>query len=195
MTNANWKTLSDRAYRNAVEHGFHKGDESNEHYLCLVISELMEAVEADRKGKRADRKKYQDKVNYFLRELHYYGDQLLQVQKEQFEHLIKDSVEDELADACIRALDLAGKCDCGEFLDQHPNNKVPIIVERTFTETMYKRCFYLSNPLSTVDVKLRGLLYFLVALAKDKLGCDLLWYIQEKMWYNENREMLHGKKY
>lgn len=33
-----------------VAHGWHEENLSDEHFLCLVISELMEAVEADRKG-------------------------------------------------------------------------------------------------------------------------------------------------
>lgn len=36
--------LRDEAYQNAVEHGWHDEDLSDEHFLCLVISELMEAV-------------------------------------------------------------------------------------------------------------------------------------------------------
>ena len=47
----NLNELRDKAYRNAVTHGFHDEELSNEHCLCLVISELMEAVEADRKGR------------------------------------------------------------------------------------------------------------------------------------------------
>ena len=50
----NLNELRDRAYKTACDHGFHDEELSNEHCLCLVISELMEAVEADRKGKRAD---------------------------------------------------------------------------------------------------------------------------------------------
>ena len=42
--------LRNRAYKTAREHGFHDEELSNEHLLCLVISELMEAVEADRQG-------------------------------------------------------------------------------------------------------------------------------------------------
>lgn len=38
--------LRDRAYKTACDHGFHDEELSNEHCLCLVISELMEAVEA-----------------------------------------------------------------------------------------------------------------------------------------------------
>lgn len=50
MSNINLNELRDRAYKTACEHGFHDKRLSNEHHLCLIISELMEAVEADRKG-------------------------------------------------------------------------------------------------------------------------------------------------
>ena len=49
----NLNKLRDKAYQCAVAHGWHEENLSNEHFLCLVISELMEAVEADRKGKHA----------------------------------------------------------------------------------------------------------------------------------------------
>ena len=56
----NLNELRDRAYKTACEHGFHDEELSNEHCLCLVISELMEAVEADRNNKYADRKSFKD---------------------------------------------------------------------------------------------------------------------------------------
>ena len=87
--------LRDKAYHCAVAHGWHEEDLSNEHFLCLVISELMEAVEADRKGSHADFEafnKYCDRIDF----------------KENFERQIKGTVEEELCDACIRLLDLAG---------------------------------------------------------------------------------------
>ena len=46
--------LKYKAYHCAVTHGWHEDNLSDEHFLCLVISELMEAVEADRKGSHAD---------------------------------------------------------------------------------------------------------------------------------------------
>jgi hypothetical protein len=49
----NWNKLRDLAYQTAKDHGFHDGDEGVQHYLCLVIAELAEAVEADRKCQRA----------------------------------------------------------------------------------------------------------------------------------------------
>lgn len=51
MSKIDLNTLRDRAYKTACEHGFHEQELSNEHCLCLVISELMEAVEADRNGR------------------------------------------------------------------------------------------------------------------------------------------------
>ena len=44
MKNINLNELRDRAYNTACENGFHDKDLSNAHSLCLVISELMEAV-------------------------------------------------------------------------------------------------------------------------------------------------------
>lgn len=49
----NLNELRNQAYRNAVVHGWHEENMSDEHFLCLVISELMEAVEADRKESHA----------------------------------------------------------------------------------------------------------------------------------------------
>lgn len=57
--------LAAEAHANAVEKGFWEGKPSNEHFLCLVISELMEAVEADRGSHRNRRAN----VDWFKREL------------------------------------------------------------------------------------------------------------------------------
>lgn len=61
MGKLNLNILRDKAYKTACEHGFHDKELSNEHLLCLVISELMEAVEADRKGKRANENRFKKK--------------------------------------------------------------------------------------------------------------------------------------
>lgn len=59
--------LSKRAYKCACEHGFHNEERSNEHWLCLVVSELMEAVEADRKRKRfkGNKNKFEKEYNRY----------------------------------------------------------------------------------------------------------------------------------
>ena len=53
MTPQDWSSLADKAHRNAVEKGFYDNTPSYYHLRMLAICELAEAVEADRKGRRA----------------------------------------------------------------------------------------------------------------------------------------------
>lgn len=112
----NLNKLRDKAYQCAVAHGWHEENLSDEHFLCLVISELMEAVEADRKGRHADTKKFNQEMDYYIHEMKLYGENYDKAYRDTFEYYLKDSVEDELSDACIRLLDLAGlrNVDLGE---------------------------------------------------------------------------------
>lgn len=180
--------LRDECYKIACEHGFHDEQLSERHFLCLVISELMEAVEADRRDKpRA-------KVDY------------LELQMENaiddddfthnFECFIKDTVEDELADAAIRILDLAGlqDCDIGEAVTVRLKSADDYILLRayfkasTFTEAVYtivENLFFDGYELALLNV-------FNLAYVMD---FDLMEHIRLKMQYNRTRERLHGKKY
>jgi NTP pyrophosphatase (non-canonical NTP hydrolase) len=80
--------------------------------LMLVTSELGEAMEAHRKGKSADWIGYQEAME---------GTEPME-QQEAFEHCIKDSFEDEIADAVIRLLDLAAGLNIN--LEQHIEAKL-----------------------------------------------------------------------
>ena len=64
MENVNLNELRNRAYKTACEHGFHDTELSNEHLICLVISELMEAVEADRRGKQLNVMQFERGISY-----------------------------------------------------------------------------------------------------------------------------------
>ena len=102
----NWNQLRDWAHETSVKHGFYDDKPSNIHFLCLIISELMEAVEADRKNQRAkthskDGRRYE----IFSDQTFHPGNIYF---KETFEVQIKNTLEDELADVVIRCLDLAG---------------------------------------------------------------------------------------
>lgn len=101
----NLNTLRDEAFKIACDHGFHDIELSDEHCLMLVITELSEAVEADRKGKNADIAKFRE---WQGNSIHFSDETRNKRFKEDFEAYIKDSVADELADAAIRLLDLAG---------------------------------------------------------------------------------------
>jgi len=183
----------DRAYKTACEHGFHDKELSNEHYLCLVISELMEAVEADRKGKRADRQSF--KSSYEDEEPH--DDVNF---KYCFEKYIKDTLPDELADAAIRLLDLCGlrKIDIEDFTEEMLYEAEESCEDETFTESIYaistipiRYAYEYDYPL---EKQLNGMLLAIFGLA-NHLDIDLTWHINQKMRYNELRENKNGKKY
>lgn len=184
----NLNELRDKAYETAVKHGWHNESKSNEHCLCLVVSELMEAVEADRKNKHADRSRfksdYEDEEPHDDRNFAY-----------NFKEYIKDSVEDELADTAIRLLDLAGLRGVSmEVCDGFMGVKVEEL-KCTFTEFCLSLCSLLSSPEETLEDKVN---YGIVALTKytEQKGIDLMWHIKQKMKYNELRPYMHGgKKY
>lgn len=79
----NLNKLRDKAYQCAVAHGWHEENLSDEHFLCLVISELMEAVEADRKGKHANRVNFE----YYMKQRKRDDGEFMYA----FKHGIKDS--------------------------------------------------------------------------------------------------------
>lgn len=96
MNTEKLNALKERAYKTAVEHGFHEEEKPDAYYLGLVMSEMGEAINADQKGLRAN-------VVRFVEDT-----ELGNPFKESFETYIKDSLEDELSDIVIRLLDFAG---------------------------------------------------------------------------------------
>lgn len=193
----NLNELRDKAYKNACEHGFHDKELRNEHYLMLVITELSEAIEADRKGKY-----FKERIK-FERDFNLYS-ALVEENvryKNAFEKHIKDTVGDELADAVIRLFDLAGLRNISleiatKEIDDCINDMAEARKDETLTESIY--------AISTLPVRYDGLYDFhttindmvlsIFGLAKH-LEIDLLWHINQKMKYNELRPVMHGKKY
>lgn len=190
MSKIDLNILRDRAYKIACDHGFHKVELSNEHWFCLVVSELMEAVEADRKDDHFV--ELNDIDNYIRACL---------INKEQaFEAYIKDIVEDELADAAIRLLDLAGlrNIKINAFSDDDIEDSSESCNDETFTESIY--------AISTIPIKheyeydanldkqVNSMLLAIFGLAKH-LDIDIMWHIEQKMKYNKLRSHKHGKQY
>lgn len=184
----NLNKLRDKAYQCAVAHGWHDENLSDEHFLCLVISELMEAVEADRKGKHA-------KVAMFKE---WQGNSVPLIEEtrirrfmEDFEAFIKGTVEEELADTCIRLLDLAGLR--GYDLDRldYEGSDTEDYSEMNFTESMYRICVYVTDGF--YNEYYDTLLNEIFAFCKDR-SIDIFWFINQKMKYNELRPYKHGDK-
>ena len=179
----NLNKLRDKAYQCAVAHGWHDENLSDEHFLCLVISELMEAVEADRKGMHANRANFE----YCMKQRKRDDGEFMYAFKQD----IKDSVEDELADACIRMLDLAGLR--GYDLDSfdYEGSDTEDYSDMTFTESMFRICVYVTDNFYRDELYI--LLNEIFAFCRDR-NIDIFWHIKQKMKYNELRPYKHGDK-
>lgn len=188
--------MKERAYDIACKHGWYEQKRSNIHELMLVVSELGEAVNADRSGKYANRERFENVLKEFHVPFSY-----------AFNQCIKDTVEDELADAAIRILSLAGLNSADleeepfseeglEKLVKAANNGLTISdnpEKITFPEEL-SMVFsgimqVLQEGASMGDVLLN---IYVIAYRR---GIDLKWHIEQKMKYNEERPYKHNKKY
>lgn len=86
--------MAKEIYEENAAKGFHEKETEFGTRIALIHSELSEALEADRKGSHANVREYIFRVHE--------GDDPAR----SFEQLVKDTVEDEIADAIIRILDL-----------------------------------------------------------------------------------------
>lgn len=187
-----------RAYETSCSHGFHDEKTSVEHQMMLVISEIGEAVEADRKNRRAYLKGYDivmrdvvitDNPSFF---------------KTAFGDEIKDTVEDELADVCIRLFDM-----CGCFNIKPYRSMEEILTLRDdwrnefgsmrFSEQAYSLVQLLAPCTSNMDVvglsHVFGVALFFIHYWTLEMGIDLARHIELKMTYNEMRGYKRGKNY
>lgn len=189
------KALIERAYTCACAHGFHDEEKSVGHLMMLVLSEVGEIVEADRKGRgRCDLGIFDDamRTQYFTW---------------SFKEYVKDSVPDEMADVCIRLYDLCGIKGIEPVVFYE--DKYAKVMRDTFKElvgdrSLCERCYTLSAILCRAEngniLKdelpsiIGSALCFVWCMAED-MGIDLLHHIELKMSYNESREKRHGKKY
>ena len=167
------------AHQQAEAKGFWEEHHHEDHYLMLVLTELAEAVEADRKGIWAvldpatlDRLERLDGAVF----------------NQELIRTIKDTVEDEIADACIRLLDLIGskatedeELGVIDVFDQEE--------DKTLTQMLFRVCMTLhwDSPLSCQLKLLRAI--------SERYEFDLMKHIELKMKYNATRPALHGKKY
>lgn len=175
------------SYRIACEHGFHDRELSVEHYLMLVITEIGEAVEADRKcACQSYLEMYYDDIAS--------GTDF----KEAFEENIKDTPADELADVCIRLFDL-----CGTFGIQ-PLDMPDVLLDKYAYKidgkSFCERCFMMVSVLTDnrnmlgLDWIVTETLMYIVRIC-DEMGIDIWEHIRLKMRYNESRPRMHGKSY
>jgi hypothetical protein len=96
--------LRDEIHANAKEKGFCDSKKEVGTMLMLIVSELAEALEADRTGDFCDFSKYEKckkEMDVGIRTSE-------EIEKYAFEKYIKNTFEDELADVIIRTLSICG---------------------------------------------------------------------------------------
>jgi len=176
----------------SVAKGFWDGTHTVGHYLMLAFGELHEAIEADRIGKWA--KLDHDTIDTLQR---IEGAPYAQ----EFLRLVKDTVEDELADAVIRLLDLLGCLLDGRELQARKVNRVNSVygedgIHPMLTDALIPIVATMCEADADCDTT-TGILYAIKSLEQlcGHLGIDLMTHIELKLKYNETRPAKHGKKY
>lgn len=92
--------LAQEVHENAKSKGFFDSEKNTGEMLCLIHSEVSEALEADRKDRYTS-------LDESLREDLQLDGSSPEYDTRHFESFVKDTFEDELADVMIRVMDLA----------------------------------------------------------------------------------------
>ena len=166
--------ISKEIYEANKAKGFHEVKHSEEHMMCLVISELMEAVEADRNGRRADMDNFNRQYDYDW--------------SENYNDYIKGSIDEELADAVIRLLDTAGALG----VDANLFNTNLSVFGNSFTEKIYDIVSGIVMNKANISIP-----YGIGRIEKlcSSLNIDLWQHVELKLKYNSLRPYKHGKQY
>ena len=170
------KELVFRAHENAKKHGFHDKKIDLEQAVMLIVSEIGEAIEADRTSSYVAK----NMIEHLA---------FLSIHPSDFECHIKDRYEDEVADIFIRLFDLAGYF--GTIPKYVPLNH-PV-------DTNAGRLMYITMSVISIAIQ-PTVTSFNYAYSNcvdycDRFGIDILPFIEAKMKYNEGRPYKHGKEY
>lgn len=198
----NLNKLRDRAHKIAVEHGWWEDERSVAECLALIHSELSEALEADRNGRRIANenvlpdfwKEYQLQLKFEKdnKKQGLSNDSLNRSFKDAFEKNIKDTFEDELADVVIRCLDFCGEREISlDFPDDfsgkankswYVRQDIAITEKLCALHSVISWCYDTESLAVGVVSIIQSTLWI-----AESLNIDLLKHIELKMKYNELR--------
>ena len=177
--------LQQRIWDVATAHGWHEQPISTAQYCGLIMTEMAEAIEADRNGRRADMESFNERMSNL--------DGSDECFKEMYKRYVKGSIEEEFADVVIRVLDMAQEVhgDRMRWLGCYPWGQV-YHEDKSFIENAW---YFIREILNWGTMNISDSVSFMFDWAQD-LGIDLWQHIEWKMKYNELRPYKHGgKKY
>lgn len=202
ITQKELASLAEDAFKNADMHGFYTESTEIETALMLIITEMAEAVQADRKNRHGSIEDYESEI------------QMGRDITTAYKNSLDGTVESEFADIAIRILSLLGwmnsktsiklKSD-SSLADKYEVTKIQcrvqnIINKGSIAKDLYRlnRDFgnFVDNESCSwfVSDNIQDILMRVFAIAHNH-NIDLMEHIKLKMQYNESRPYLHGCKY
>ena len=195
-------SLAEDAFKNADKHGFYTESTEIETALMLIITEMAEAVQADRHNLHGSIEDYESEIQ-MGRDIH-----------TAYKNTLEGTVESEFADIAIRILSLLGwmnskttiKLKSDSILaDEYGISKIQFKIQNTINKgSIAKDLYRLNGRLSWfvdnescswfVSDTLQDILMRVFAIAHNH-NIDLMEHIKLKMQYNESRPYLHGCLY
>ena len=178
--------LQKRIWDVATAKGWHDKPISTAQYCGLIMTEMAEAVEADRNGRRSEDAEFNIALTFEASNKDSYF-------KACYKDYIKGSIEEEFADVVIRVLDMAQEVhgDKMRWLGNYPYGQV-YHEKDSFIENAW---YFIREVLNWGTMNISDCVSFMFDWAQH-LGIDLWQHIEWKMKYNELRPYKHGgKKY
>ena len=186
--------LQQRIWEIATAHGWHEQPIPTAQYCGLIMTEMAEAIEADRNGKRANTEAMAELMRVQAESEEGLSDHWYDMwYGEYYKMYVKGSIEEEFADVVIRVLDMAQEVhgDRMRWLGYYPWGQV-YHEDKSFIENAW---YFIREVLNWGTMNISDCVSFMFDWAQD-LGIDLWQHIEWKMKYNELRPYKHGgKKY
>ena len=202
ITHKELASLTEDAFKNADKHGFYPDNTDITTALMLIITEMAEAVQADRHNRHGSIEDYESEI------------QMGRDIPTAYKNALEGTVESEFADIAIRILSLLGWIDSKTpiklksdsiLADEYGIGKIQFVVHNTINKgSIVKDLYRLIGRFSWlidnescswfVSDTLQEILMRVFAIAHNN-NIDLMEHIKLKMKYNESRPYLHGCKY
>lgn len=198
ITQKELASLAGDAFENAYKHGFYTESTEIETALMLIITEMAEAVQADRHNRHGSIEDYESEI------------QMGRDIPTAYKNSLEGTVESEFADIAIRILSLLGWMNSKSPIKINSNSvladeyEIGTIQNKIHRSNIAADLYRLNGKFSSfvdnessywfVSKTLQNILMRTFAIAHNH-NIDLMEHIKLKMQYNKSRPYLHGCKY